>query len=1019
MKTNVPFPALALLLAAPLLALPSMPSAAPPQAAKLMSTRTLDINAWTIRTSNYGNFINSSGSSGGYWGGPSYNYIYETCFWLAATDTGGTRGVASGYSCTEFGPVNPYTESYENWLSDPQARVYLSTDPADVLEWPLRDPANRPVIRSMQDSYCKYSDQNPFYSFSGSAIVGIVVEQITYAWNYADNNDIVFFFFNVKNKNDYALANCRIAIFVDGDIGNEAGTSANDRTAFDCQRNLAMQFQNEPEPGWPRTGCIGFRFFESPNNNTGDTVRVVDNQYSRHILPGEPLGMTAFKLYSIEIAPQTDEQKYLTLEGYNYHTMIRDDYDEWGAVTPADKRFVQASGPFILKAANSGNPDSMTTLCVGIMAAWDTAALKASSDVAQAIFDNDFELAAPPAAPALTAVPGDAKVYLSWNKIAETNPDPCHAVMDSAKGWFTYFKGSWQYCTDKTLVDSFEIKTGSTTSLRVARDAPNPSGGTDTLYAFYSQKAMYCPYDFQAYALYRAASRENLSFPGLRTQLGVLHTGSSGAQSRNWDRDDGVQIVIDIREYAYVTPGGTYSLPIYDTLGTDCGLGYGFVDTDVRNGMTYWYGLSAIDYQPNVYFTHKCATTLASNPSLLAVPAAPRYDIPGSRPAGIQIRVDAGCQTTTDYWYGTKVVNPPNVPNDSFMLHWQPAGRVVKAGLYPNYNINYPVYRGHLYNGAKSLVDSVTLVPDIRPELYPFTFSFFGPARDELPFGGIVFQPFVVYPPSEAVIDSLVIIEAAGGGRTYPRDSIKLQLSPVFGGPSYSTTWQWRGSDFEIRWKDTLASSLTAQVWDLDNDVEVPLEAGVTKGNMVQSSWCFNPLAAGNGSVLVDSSTATYTMGMHIAGAAVYFNYAGTTLRRMTSLWPHRPETGDIWRVYCSGPRPPHQGGLAAIMLSPQKPGYNISLSPDSLLYQNIPNPFCGRTAIVYQVPGASPVSLHVYNILGQRVRTLVEGFVPSGLHQALWDGRDFRGARVSAGVYFCRLQIGNRALTRKMVLLR
>ncbi|HBE73899.1 MAG TPA: hypothetical protein DDW31_07445 [candidate division Zixibacteria bacterium] len=1011
-----------LFLCAALLSAPLWAATAPgaPASPKNMSQRTLNINAWNILTTNYGPFVNPAAGSGGYWGGPGYNYIYGAGVWFAGTTPGVTRGVACGYNPnsgqSEMGPVNPYTESYENWQTDPQARVYLSTNPVDVLEWPLRENGS-PVIKSMQDSYCKYSDQNPQYNWSGSAIVGVVVEQVTYAWNYADNNDIVFFFFNVKNKNDYTLTNCRIAPCVDADIGNEAGTSANDRTAFDYHRNLAMQFQSENEPGWPRTGVVGFRFFQGPVNNTGAAVNIVDDQYPHSIAPGQPLGMTAFKIFTIDIDPQTDEQKYLTLEGYNYQTMLMDAYDQFGAESPGDKRFVQATGPFIL------GPDSIVTLCVGTMAAWDTASLKTASDVAQAIYDNGFVLAAPPAAPALTAVPGDAKVYLSWNKIAETNPDPYHAVMDSAKGWFTYFKGSWFYCADKTLVDSFEIKTGSTTSVRVARGAANPSGGTDTLYAFYSQKAMYCPYDFQAYALYRAASQGELLDPDSRTQLGVLHTGSSGARSYNWDKVDGIQIVRDINTFAHVTPETTYYLPVYDTLGTDCGLAYGFVDQGLTNGLAYWYGLSAIDYQPNVYFTRKAPTTLASSPADNSVMAVPVSDPPGSQPAGIQIRVDVGCQATTDYWYNTRVVNPTAVPDDSFKLYWQPVQRAIIGTM------RHPVYRGHLHSGAKALLDSLTIIPNFG--WYGSSYDvFYGPSYDELPFGGIVFQPFVAYAKAQAVIDSLVIIEAPGGSRTYPRDSVSFELmQAIFGAPNYYTTWQWRGSDFEIRWKDTLANSLTAQVWDLDNDVEAPLEAGVTKGNMVQSSWCFNPLTTA-GTVQVDSGTSASTYGMHIAGLTVYFNKAGATLRRMTTLWPHRPETGDIWRVYCSGPKPPHQGGQATVILSPAVVGVAggpDGLAPDLVLAQNLPNPFTRTTTINYQLTRPGLVSLKVYNVTGQLVRTLVDGTSPSAasprgegrVGSVSWDGRDERGRMAAAGVYLYQLRAGDKALTRKMVLVR
>ena len=990
-----------------------------PPAPKLMSARHLDINAWDILTTNYGKFVYPAAGSGGYWGGPGYNYIYGAGLWFAGTDGAGHRNVSVGYNPNsgsgEMGPVNPYTEDYANWLSDPQARVYLSTDPVDVLEWPLRDNG-QPVINSQQDSYCKYSDQNPQYTYSGELPNNVVVEQITYAWNYADNNDIVFFFLRVKNKNNYTLINCFLGPCVDCDIGTESVPNANDRTAFDYTRNLSMQFQSTPEPGWPRTGVVGFRFFEGPVNNTGAVVNVVDiapvgyPNFSHSIQPGQPLGMTAFKVFVITNDPNSDEERYLFMEGRDPQTMILDAYDEWGGETPGDKRFMMASGPFLL------GPDSVVTTCVGAMAADDTTQLKAKSDIAQEIYNNGFVLAEPPALPQICATPGDNKVYLSWNKIAETTPDPYYPNIDSVCHWYTYYQGSYAYMADKNLVDSFMIKTGASTWVAVARGASNPPGGTDTISAWYSQRALYQPYDFQAYALFRAGTQAGLLDPEESTQIGILHIGTSGARSYNWDKADGYQIVRDICTFAYTTPETTYYLPIYDTLGTDCGLGYGFVDNSAVNGIAYWYGLSAIDYQPNVYFTHKCPTTLASSPAANAVMAIPLADPPGSQPAGIQIRVDIGDTVTTDYWYNTVVVNPQAVPDDSFKLYWQPVAKKVVGSN------QYPVYRGHLYNMAKQLLDSTLLVPSYGA-YGVHTDAFYGAAENELAFGGIVFQPFLEYSVSDAQLDSVLLVETPGGLRDYPEDSVSMTLNvSIYSRPI--CLWQWRGSDYEIRWKDTVNAggnpALTAQVWDLTNNVEVPLETGVTKANMTKSSWCFNPLTSA-GVALIDSN-GTASIGMHIAGLSLYFNKAGTTIRRMTgSVWAQRPETGDVWRVCCSGPRPPHQGGQATFILSPAVVG--VEGRPEGqvmplLLAQNLPNPFRQSTIINFQLSKPGLVSLKVYNVAGQLVKTVVDAQKSAGNYSATWDGRDQAGRSVAAGVYLYQLRAGDRALTRKMVLL-
>ncbi|MRR09094.1 T9SS type A sorting domain-containing protein [bacterium] len=85
----------------------------------------------------------------------------------------------------------------------------------------------------------------------------------------------------------------------------------------------------------------------------------------------------------------------------------------------------------------------------------------------------------------------------------------------------------------------------------------------------------------------------------------------------------------------------------------------------------------------------------------------------------------------------------------------------------------------------------------------------------------------------------------------------------------------------------------------------------------------------------------------------------------------------------------------------------------------NRPNPFKQWTRIDYQLPAAGTVSLKVYNVAGQLVRTLAEGFQPAGAHAVRWDGRDDRGREVSSGVYLYRLTAGSGTATRKLTVVR
>ena len=93
---------------------------------------------------------------------------------------------------------------------------------------------------------------------------------------------------------------------------------------------------------------------------------------------------------------------------------------------------------------------------------------------------------------------------------------------------------------------------------------------------------------------------------------------------------------------------------------------------------------------------------------------------------------------------------------------------------------------------------------------------------------------------------------------------------------------------------------------------------------------------------------------------------------------------------------------------------------PESFsLLQNFPNPFNTSTAIEFVLRNESHVRMDVLNILGQRVKTLVDGYLHSGTTVCSWDGTDASGSGVASGVYFYRLQVGGESQTRKMVLVR
>ncbi len=94
--------------------------------------------------------------------------------------------------------------------------------------------------------------------------------------------------------------------------------------------------------------------------------------------------------------------------------------------------------------------------------------------------------------------------------------------------------------------------------------------------------------------------------------------------------------------------------------------------------------------------------------------------------------------------------------------------------------------------------------------------------------------------------------------------------------------------------------------------------------------------------------------------------------------------------------------------------------NPSSFSLQNHPNPFSPTTIISYQLSVNADVTLSIYNILGQKLRTLVYENTSAGYHSVLWNGTDENNQRVPSGVYFYQLTAGNDlSETKRMVILK
>jgi hypothetical protein len=110
--------------------------------------------------------------------------------------------------------------------------------------------------------------------------------------------------------------------------------------------------------------------------------------------------------------------------------------------------------------------------------------------------------------------------------------------------------------------------------------------------------------------------------------------------------------------------------------------------------------------------------------------------------------------------------------------------------------------------------------------------------------------------------------------------------------------------------------------------------------------------------------------------------------------------------------------GVYRLVYDPR--GKHITGIPKSFeLFQNYPNPFNPQTQIRYDLPVSGNVRLTIYNVLGQKVKVLVDEIQDAGYKSVIWDGKDIDGRDVASGIYFYKIEAQSFEKTKKMILLK
>ena len=133
-----------------------------------------------------------------------------------------------------------------------------------------------------------------------------------------------------------------------------------------------------------------------------------------------------------------------------------------------------------------------------------------------------------------------------------------------------------------------------------------------------------------------------------------------------------------------------------------------------------------------------------------------------------------------------------------------------------------------------------------------------------------------------------------------------------------------------------------------------------------------------------------------------------------------RDKLGIIWQAPSNAPTilfslAPTPDSIMGFFPTPS----NQILPIEYVLYQNYPNPFNSGTFIIFDIPVSTDIELAVFNLLGQRVKTIFHGYVPQTRISKQWDGTDEYGRHVVTGVYFARLKTPSAIRAIKMLYIK
>jgi hypothetical protein len=988
-----------LMAAAPLLARTAPGAPKPP---RIYDYQLYQGNQWRLPITNYGTFGYAIGHAGGEWPtGSGDMYIYGAGIWIGCvkrTAAGKDTFVSNAYNpnsgksemtpgCYDNAPGGYGTREFE------RCYIYPEDWPADPLDFPaalqggvetpLRidgDPAFRDSFyfvprktMSVADAWTVFNDRDPSLHDAAKSPrpIGVEVYQTTYSWTLPWNRDIVFFKYDVRNRDTATLSDLYLGVCCDADVGS----AGDDRSGLILHKyvfnkdhsdsayadNVGYVYSENPVPA----GFMGFDFLQSPfvkdaggkmierapkpgNDSTYPNGKD-DNDNGLIDEPSEALqvGMSAFKIFILSNDPTNDFEQYLALSGHDWDPPY--DYNPFDSIdaAPEDKRFMQATGPITL------GPGEMTTVTIALIgAAADRSGdpstwpydLALASQSAQAAYDNNWVMPGPPPAPNVTLIPGDGRATLIWDELPEAAKDPFFPIAG----------------------------------------ASNPH---------------YIEQDFQGYKVYRSRSGQ----PGDWQLLGQC------------DRKDGV------------TWQDTTTVESLRTIASDVGLYHSFVDSSrLRLGFPYYYSVTAFDVNflsdTLIGSNHVPKETLSLESGLTPLRVTPRTDPSNFKPphdstyqVSGNLRIPLGITPLA--------LAPYAVKEETYRIQFG-------SQLFDSAT-RRPVYRFWVTASAGDTVQAVTrfvMHIDSVNDTVRFIPTVFGNVITNIervaraPGDTVIDTTYARLPIAQMTMklkldqiptqffDRIKVVSNAGA---YPEESLALRDDAS----NNRALWAYRGSDYRIVWRNQGATR-TAEVYDMENGLVVPYRylRRVTEGDSADG-WALQTLTDAADSIVLGQTRFFYVCGCRFA-----FRGGGA----IQAL----PADGDTWIVYSKVLTPAPVYAAWDVRFTPME--YLPTLA--KLNVKVVPNPYLVRNEWERHpdfrklkfINLPNHCFIYIYNLAGDLVKIIEHhetkpeaGSLPNQFGgDEDWDLLNETRQKPAPGVYIFRVQSDQGSQTGKFVLI-